>query len=319
MHRRSVLNKMSLVMSDENTAEDGKAEMVYLREESRDYSSPDLEAVDEHFVDEDDNSEPGSDDGRSRWTRIWQTGAVALFVLSIVSFALVAHAVSIFSSILKICIAGAVYKFQSDLEKMESKCADSLQLGSPRRSCFSHCSSCCISLFFFDTLAYRELHNKLRKQVNTFAAANNALTAHVDQLENEAGSLKETGEKLDSLAIEQGTQAANLVTIVKANRAIIKKQKELIKADTMASIMSTVLRSDRDESWTFDDGEINRLVLFMKGLPAIVVNESILRQKLSADRSLFAVMELLREIEREDIPEAERVLVIDEAESVSLL
>jgi hypothetical protein len=155
--------------------------------------------------------------------------------------------------------------------------------------------------------------------VNEFAAANNVLTAHVDQLGNEVGSLKETEEKLDSLAVEQGTNSANLVTIVKANDAIIKKQKELIKADTMASIMSTVLRSDKDESWTFDDREINRLILFMKGLPAIVVNESILRQKLNANRSLFAVMELLREIEREDIPEAERVLVVNEAESVSFL
>lgn len=155
--------------------------------------------------------------------------------------------------------------------------------------------------------------------MNEFAVVNNVLAANVDQLENEVGSLKETEEKLDSLAIKQGTNSANLVTIVKSNDAIIKKQKELIKADTMASIMSTVLRSDRDESWTFDNGEINRLVLFMKGLPAIVVNESILRQKLSDNRSLFAVMELLREIEREDIPEAERVLVINETESVSLL
>jgi hypothetical protein len=111
---------MSLVMSDEKTAEDGKAEMVSLRE-SGDDSSPDLEASGEQFVDEDDTSEPIDDDRRSRWTRICQGGAVALFVLSIVSLALEVHAISIISSILKICIAGAVYKFQSDLENMESK------------------------------------------------------------------------------------------------------------------------------------------------------------------------------------------------------
>jgi hypothetical protein len=79
--------------------------MVYLREESRDYSSPDLEAVDEHFVDEDDNSESvQEDDGDSRWTRIWQAGAAALFVLSIISLAVEVHVISIFSSILKICV-----------------------------------------------------------------------------------------------------------------------------------------------------------------------------------------------------------------------
>jgi hypothetical protein len=102
---RSMLNKMSLVaMSDENTAEDGKAEMVSLRE-SRDYSSPDLEAVGEHFVDEDDNSESvQEDDGDSPWTRIWQASAAALFVLSIVSLAVEVHVISIFSSILKICV-----------------------------------------------------------------------------------------------------------------------------------------------------------------------------------------------------------------------
>jgi hypothetical protein len=65
-----MLAKMSLVMNDESTVEDGKTEMVHLRE-SGDYSSPDLRAGDEHFVDEDDNfSEPVDYDGRSRWTRI---------------------------------------------------------------------------------------------------------------------------------------------------------------------------------------------------------------------------------------------------------
>jgi hypothetical protein len=71
------------------TAQDGKAEMVYYLRESGDNSSPDLlEVADEQFVDEYDNSEPVDDDGHSRWTRIWQAGAVALFVLSIVSLAL---------------------------------------------------------------------------------------------------------------------------------------------------------------------------------------------------------------------------------------
>ena len=126
-------------MSEENTAEDGKTEMVYLREAGDD-SSPVLEeeaVEDEHFVDEDDNSDPVEDDGgRSRWTVIWQGGAVALFLLSIVSLALEVHAISIASSILNICIAGAAYKFQSDLENMESKCSDSVQLGSPHCSLF---------------------------------------------------------------------------------------------------------------------------------------------------------------------------------------
>jgi hypothetical protein len=162
---------------------------------------------------------------------------------------------------------------------MESKCADSVRLSSPRCSSFLSCEYCCLSLFLF--LALREVHNKLWKKLKDFAVANNVLAAQADQLENEAGSLKEAEEKLDSLAIEQGTNSANLVIVVKANHAIIKKQKELIKADTMASVMSAVLGSDRDESWTFDDGDINRLVLFMKGLPAIIVNESILRRKLS--------------------------------------
>ena len=107
---RSILDKMSLVASEENTAEDGKAEMVYLRE-SGDYSSLDVGRRGEHFVDEDGNSDPvEDDDGRIRWTRIWQGGAVALFVLSIVSLAPEVHAMSIASSILKICRAGAVYK-----------------------------------------------------------------------------------------------------------------------------------------------------------------------------------------------------------------
>lgn len=63
--------------------------VYYLRESGDNYSSPDLlEVADEQFVDEYDNSVPVDDDGHSRWTRICQAGAVALFVLSIVSLAL---------------------------------------------------------------------------------------------------------------------------------------------------------------------------------------------------------------------------------------
>lgn len=78
--------------------------------------------------------------------------------------------------------------------------------------------------------------------------------------------------------------------------------------------MDIVLLEDRDESWEFSDKEINRLILRMKNLPAIKVNEDKLRAQVEKQRSFYSVIALLQDINDETIAEEDRIFAVVEEE-----
>jgi alcohol dehydrogenase YqhD (iron-dependent ADH family) len=80
------------------------------------------------------------------------------------------------------------------------------------------------------------------------------------------------------------------------------------------AMMEIVLLEDRDESWEFSDKEINRLILRMKNLPAIKVNEDKLRAQVQKQRSFYSVIGLLQDINDETIAEEDHIFVVNEEE-----
>jgi hypothetical protein len=58
---------------------------------------------------------------RTLWTRVWQGIAIACFVLNIVSMAIEGSAVAIIAGLIALLVAGAVFKFQFDLQDTDSK------------------------------------------------------------------------------------------------------------------------------------------------------------------------------------------------------
>jgi hypothetical protein len=79
-------------------------------------------------------------------------------------------------------------------------------------------------------------------------------------------------------------------------------------------MMDVVLLTDRDESFEFSDKEINRLILRMKNLPAIKINEDKLRAQVEKERSFYSVIGLLQDINDETIAEEDHIFVVNEEE-----
>lgn len=80
------------------------------------------------------------------------------------------------------------------------------------------------------------------------------------------------------------------------------------------AMMDVVLLTDRDESFEFSDKEINRLILRMKNLPAIKINEDKLRAQVEKERSFYSVIGLLQDINDETIAEEDHIFVVNEEE-----
>ena len=184
-----------------------------------------------------------------------------------------------------------------------------------------HSSSHTVFLSFsmYILSALRQVQNELRRKVNEFATINNSLSNNVTRLEGQCTRLKGTEEELAQIADEQGKTVSQLTNIVQENRKIIDEKKQLIKADAMQALMAIILESEFDESASFNDQEIRRLMLRMNNLPAVTVQEDLLKARVEKQRSLYSVIGLLNDLDHagddsSSKPAEERIFTIHEGD-----
>jgi hypothetical protein len=146
-----------------------------------------------------------------------------------------------------------------------------------------------------DTL--RVVHNQIRMEVNHFMEENRFLTSNVDNLEVAVEELLAVEQQLGSIAKKQNTTAEELMSLVKENKATLREQKRMAKAELQEQLLATVLRTDRDGDFRIDDREANVLILRMKNHGGIEFDEGRVRDALTkTDGSLTGLMTIIRDI-----------------------
>jgi hypothetical protein len=159
--------------------------------------------------------------------------------------------------------------------------------------------------------ALKGVQNALRELANELTHENYRLSKQNDALQIKVFCFKEAEQRLKSIINDPNLNVKNLMNLVAENRRILNEQRKLLRQDIVADVMRVVIRADRDESGHLDDDEIKRLVRYMKGLPSFTVNEQRLRKAIKKQgRSLNAVLELVNDIGREDIPAKKRIFFI---------
>jgi hypothetical protein len=166
--------------------------------------------------------------------------------------------------------------------------------------------------YYYYYVALRKVQNELRHKVNDFADLNVALGESNTKLEGELAPLKDTEAKLASIAEKNGASVNTLRELVKENQKTVDGMNKHIKEDVLQSMMEAVLNAERDEDGNFSDREIKMLVIRLKGLPAIEVDEDKFVGRASITRSLSSVFDMMRTITDDEIPEDERILTIVE-------
>lgn len=73
-----------------------------------------------------------------------------------------------------------------------------------------------------------------------------------------------------------------------------------------------LFKGEKDESGTFSDKEIRRLVVYMRGLPAVKVDEELLEKAIRKDRSMVSLINMVLDIYREGDQEGDRIFMIDD-------
>lgn len=152
----------------------------------------------------------------------------------------------------------------------------------------------------------------LRKVVNRFCLENIRLGISVDELALEVDKLALSEQKLKDIAERQNCNSQSLVELVRENRLTLDEMKEVLRDDIVADLMDAVFRGEKDLSGAFSDAEIRRLLHYMRGLPAVSINEDLLLEALKRDRSIVSLMQLVRDIGIDGVQEGDKIFTINE-------
>mmetsp|Transcript_26172 Transcript_26172/g.40119 ORF Transcript_26172/g.40119 Transcript_26172/m.40119 type:complete len:122 (+) Transcript_26172:530-895(+) len=114
------------------------------------------------------------------------------------------------------------------------------------------------------------------------------------------------------MAKAQGMNVDNLLGLTKENQALLDKMKASMKAQASQRLLQIVFQSDRDESSSIDsEREINRLIIRLKGVDGIQLDEERFKDELKASGgSLESVLKLVKSLDDDTIPENEKILTV---------
>ncbi|CAB9506407.1 expressed unknown protein [Seminavis robusta] len=158
----------------------------------------------------------------------------------------------------------------------------------------------------------RRVHNRLRENVNVLSSENTKLCGHVNDLVKQVKSLKHVEEELGTIAQENEQDVETLVKLVKENGEITKAITKATKAQAVAQIVDVFLDSDRDESSSLDEKEIQMLSYRLGNLHGIQVNQELFQQKAKEDSSMPGILAILHASFKADVEPDDKVFVIFE-------
>ena len=155
------------------------------------------------------------------------------------------------------------------------------------------------------------VQNKLRKDVNRFASENLNLGKHVDHIKVKVFMVQETEQRLKDVTKDQDLNVKKLIETVQQNKAILDAKRKTILLGIEEDLMEVLLKSDRDDSGDYTEREIKRMEIYMRGLPAVEVNEALLRKAIQNKNAIVSIMNLVRDIGLEGLQEGDRIFAID--------
>mmetsp|Transcript_14751 Transcript_14751/g.23239 ORF Transcript_14751/g.23239 Transcript_14751/m.23239 type:complete len:280 (-) Transcript_14751:100-939(-) len=162
-----------------------------------------------------------------------------------------------------------------------------------------------------DLESLREVQNGLRADVNVFSGENKKLGSSIDELNVQAFCLKETEQRLKEVTKDQEINVKSLVSIVDENQDILDAKRKMILQDIISDLMDTVMKGETGEDNEFSKKEINRMMTYMRGLPAVEVNEELLRKAIEKSNSVLTVMNLINDIGEPGNQEGDQIFRID--------
>jgi hypothetical protein len=148
----------------------------------------------------------------------------------------------------------------------------------------------------------REELNKLRCRVNELSKENKELQVLQNKVETQVSRLDRAEQKLRLIAQRQRIDIFTLNDLVAENGQLIRQMRVLQECALMGEIMKAIVNSDRSRDFHIDDHEIDMLILKLRGIRGVHLDETELRYRFrsSQTKSIKTFADITKELLQED-------------------
>ena len=144
----------------------------------------------------------------------------------------------------------------------------------------------------------RKLTNQMREKVTSLAEANTRLRRENSRLDVSTKKLKKAESDLEAVAVAQNMGISELVKQVQQYQHIQEQVRLDLKTKIKQTLLSIVMRSDLDQDYTLNDGEVEMLVMRLTAMPDVKFNEAAFRKAVS--RCKGSIMTFMNECLTDD-------------------
>lgn len=163
-----------------------------------------------------------------------------------------------------------------------------------------------------DVKTLQETHEAVQKEVNRLKVSNERLSKNIAELSDTVDRLEEVENALDVITSQQGQSVSAFAEQVEKSREICANMKRNQKGAIVQNLLSVVFASDTDGDQIIDPEEVEDLIQRLQQIGGIDVRDEKFREEFSGG-SFSSLMNVVSNLLRDDIPDEDRIFVLDEA------
>jgi uncharacterized protein YhaN len=142
----------------------------------------------------------------------------------------------------------------------------------------------------------RQIANELRHELNYCHVEQERLHRTLNRMDSKVDQLHRVEQELGQYCNTGPTQLRALRNMVREQSVLTNKMTKIIQQNLLQTIMRVVVTSDHNGDFAMTSNELEALILGLKALPGVKLNETNFRAKMAeGDRSLRSIMELIRD------------------------
>lgn len=155
---------------------------------------------------------------------------------------------------------------------------------------------------------FRGQHNRLREQVGLLHQQNDSLKHSIDEFSKQNAKLKQCEFNLDMFAKKSGKTVDKLVEIVQENGKIQQEIQNNLKMEVIRQMMTAILQTDADRNFVVSPQEVELLIMRLKNLPGVQLDEAAFRSCLASDEDALTLSDICNIVRNMENPDAKHAI-----------
>lgn len=151
----------------------------------------------------------------------------------------------------------------------------------------------------------------VRPWSDRLTAENNRLAKNIDEMSNTVQDLKDIEDALEVITKTQGQTVDAFAQQVEKSREILKGMQSNLKTNVLQNLISLVLGSDVNQDNIVNETEVDELIRRIGNMTGVEIHEDKFRAAV-VNKHVNAVMDVIKNLLQDDLPEDERIFVLAE-------